>query len=718
MNLHSRELRLNSQGEDVALLHNQLLSMGGSIDAAELAMKLFGNTTRRRVVEFQEQTALPPTGVVDEDTATAIDRAAGGAGGTEAGEKSAAVRTNDSIAVPAGRSGSGSTGEPGLADSPLGGQPSHGHPTGLGDLLDTLPAALALTPGQRETLTGRERVVPGFGNEFWGAVEASALTKPQVAALRSTVALAQLCGGDLDLVRALQPRLPAQPDGSLAHLATLTPNDWISIAAQAQPNASMSDVERVAGNLGGAIELQHPSLAFKTKLDAGVVDIRSYPAAKVADFLGAHPDFDLKATAVEPFLIERGLGADLELKTAVLGTQRVLNLGTTQTEAVEVLRAGLTSAQAVFSAGLEPLKRLLVDRVGETRIATLYANSYQVVSATLGVASIVGPAFTGPAIPALASPGVSPALLIRFPSLGAVFGDLSGRTCSHCASVLGPAAYLVDLLNTLSRAGAEGELRQRRPDIAQLELTCENTNSELPYVDLVLEILENAITFPTGAFRLTAGQQHQLDAGTVPVELCSQLAATVSSLDGDITVLGAAKPGGVQDIAFVQGHRRWAARRARERVTIATRDRRGVADANGQDVPDAHRDLVLDALRQGTAAPQLITLLAPEPRLPVSGTPTVAPVRLPWPFAHLREAYRVDVVREVAVTFTPGAPVGVLHLQRLDGTPIESFNVEPGALVQMMAADLSQGRLPQFVANLLPLPVGVKSTETRGSAVS
>ena len=85
-------------------------------------------------------------------------------------------------------------------------------------------------------------------------------------------------------MRALQPRLPAQPDGSLAHLATLTPNDWISIAAQAQPNASMSDIERVAGNLGGAIELQHPSLAFKTKLDAGVVDIRNYPAAKVADF--------------------------------------------------------------------------------------------------------------------------------------------------------------------------------------------------------------------------------------------------------------------------------------------------------------------------------------------------------------------------------------------------------------------------------------------------
>ena len=78
MNLQSRQLGLDSQGEDVVSLHNQLQNMGGTIDAAELTMKLFGNTTRRQVLEFQKRTALPPTGVVDEDTATAIQRAAEG----------------------------------------------------------------------------------------------------------------------------------------------------------------------------------------------------------------------------------------------------------------------------------------------------------------------------------------------------------------------------------------------------------------------------------------------------------------------------------------------------------------------------------------------------------------------------------------------------------------------------------------------------------------
>ena len=435
-------------------------------------------------------------------------------------------------------------------------EPAHDYPAGLSDLLDTMPPVLALTPSQREKLAGRKGALPGFGNEFWEAAEATALTKPQVAALRSTVALARIADGDLNLVRAVQQRLPAEPDGSLAHLATLTSNDWISISAQARPSGSMSDIERVAGNLGGAIELQYPSLTFKTKLDTGAVHIDGFPAAKMADFLGAHPDFDLTATAIEPFLLERRF-QDAEVKKALLGTQRVLRLGPTQTEVIELMRAGLTSAQAIFSAGLDRLNALLGDPIDQTRVATLYANAYQVVSATLGVASIVAPALTGPAIPALTSPGVSAAMLTRFPSLGAIFGDLSARTCSHCASVLGPAAYLVDLLNTLSHAGAEAALRQRRPDIAQLELTCENTNTELPYTDLVLEILENAITFPTSAITLTAHQQDQLDAGTVPQPISSQLAATVSSLEAGITVLDAEEPGGVHDIAFVQGHRRW-----------------------------------------------------------------------------------------------------------------------------------------------------------------
>jgi WD40 repeat protein len=50
------------------------------------------------------------------------------------------------------------------------------------------------------------------------------------------------------------------------------------------------------------------------------------------------------------------------------------------------------------------------------------------------------------------------------------------------------------MLHFLSNKPALGELFNRRPDIGDIELTCTNTSTTLPYVDLVNEVLENAVT--------------------------------------------------------------------------------------------------------------------------------------------------------------------------------------------------------------------------------
>src|SRR5688572_22863889 len=99
-----------------------------------------------------------------------------------------------------------------------------------------------------------------------------------------------------------------------------------------------------------------------------------------------------------------------------------------------------------------------------------------------------------------------------------LFGSLDYCACEHCRSWLSPAAYLVDLLLFLDKAprNSAGQplpmpgpasnplnvLLDRRPDIAHLQLTCENTNTALPYIDLVNEILEHYVTngFSLGGF--------------------------------------------------------------------------------------------------------------------------------------------------------------------------------------------------------------------------
>ncbi|MEP7107399.1 MAG: neuraminidase-like domain-containing protein [Ferruginibacter sp.] len=91
-----------------------------------------------------------------------------------------------------------------------------------------------------------------------------------------------------------------------------------------------------------------------------------------------------------------------------------------------------------------------------------------------------------------------------------IFGSLDICQCEQCRSVFSPAAYYVDLLHFLdhfcnNQADRErlpadykngaGEtplqvLLKRRPDLEQLELSCENTNTVIPYVDIVNEMLE------------------------------------------------------------------------------------------------------------------------------------------------------------------------------------------------------------------------------------
>ena len=113
------------------------------------------------------------------------------------------------------------------------------------------------------------------------------------------------------------------------------------------------------------------------------------------------------------------------------------------------------------------------------------------------------------------SPGIIPPHLFGegVPDLEDLFGSLDLCQCEHCASVYSPAAYLVDILHFLMNRPAntpgrtaldvlfgnpEDETR-RRWDIGEIELTCHNTNTALPHIDLVNEILEQAVA-PNGGF--------------------------------------------------------------------------------------------------------------------------------------------------------------------------------------------------------------------------
>lgn len=85
------------------------------------------------------------------------------------------------------------------------------------------------------------------------------------------------------------------------------------------------------------------------------------------------------------------------------------------------------------------------------------------------------------------------------PDLTTLFGSLDLCECDQCQSVYSPAAYFVDILKFLGDGPiVNGQnplqvLLGRRPDLEHIELTCENTSTEVPYVDLTREIMERAV---------------------------------------------------------------------------------------------------------------------------------------------------------------------------------------------------------------------------------
>lgn len=85
------------------------------------------------------------------------------------------------------------------------------------------------------------------------------------------------------------------------------------------------------------------------------------------------------------------------------------------------------------------------------------------------------------------------------PTLNKLFGNDDLCTCASCLSVLSPAAYFVDLLQfvDVKLAGATKPnlhaLLKKRPDLEHIQLTCDNTNTRIPYVDLVNEILASYV---------------------------------------------------------------------------------------------------------------------------------------------------------------------------------------------------------------------------------
>lgn len=576
-------------------------------------------------------------------------------------------------------------------------------------LLDTLPDNDRLSDEEALLIARTHREATPQDDSFWKTLHDGRLDDGRLAALRRTFELDALADRNLPVVRALQTLTPDSGDGSLEHLAALPLRRWLEIAATgADVEPASAQIETVARTLAERIERRYPTAALKRHLDAGTLGLDAAAATGVQRVLEQAPQIDIRRADLEPTLRDLGIETDPATRESLLGMQRLLRLGASIGEAAILLRRDFGDSGRIAQYDPAAFVEHVQGELPAERALAIHATAQQHALAMVAAAAMVLPAFQSTPYAAMGvsstSSAATSAAVQTFPSLQALFGDLSYCECKHCNSVLSPAAYLVDLLRMLSTQGGEYALRQRRPDLAELWLTCENTHTELPYIDLVLETLENAVTYPWPRVFLSAAEMAQLDAATLPQTVRVELQKSAREILGDVSVeTRPASPKLPAEGAVIRfRHQRvlWFGRRWRQELSASARD--GSGGLATLSVAEADRATWLTALRAGQVPQALAAGMAPEPRVPIFGTPTVQVVAAPPAGTLGEESWRVTITRSVVVEVVLGGSIGVLRFLDRAGVQIDAVQVQPGVLAQAVAIELNQGRVNAYLATYLP----------------
>ena len=194
---------------------------------------------------------------------------------------------------------------------------------------------------------------------------------------------------------------------------------------------------------------------------------------------------------------------DVKRAVATLKTyQRVGALAGDPDTARALVAAGHRSAADVAAATVADLQAAGLPATRARVVRVSAEERLSAVAATMGgVLDAVDPTF------AEAAPNNRQAsvqdYLRRLPGFAELFGSQAYCDCEHCGSILGPAAYFVDLMRFVdqrltSRVFASWpehplNLHVRRPDLWTTPLTCAATTEEIATLDLIGEILENTI---------------------------------------------------------------------------------------------------------------------------------------------------------------------------------------------------------------------------------
>lgn len=309
---------------------------------------------------------------------------------------------------------------------------------------------------------------------------------------------------------------PAQ----LAQMGLAEPQAWRSLLGTDVPIPAEipgEGIEEKRVNYGeylaAQVRLAYPTAAVAHLIRSGAMPVEGRSAGlsdKVASFLGEQQGkFEIGVDPVQRYVRKNGLEVADETMQALQRVQRVYQITPGDKAMTVLMKRGVGAALDVVRYDKRAfVEEFAADLGGEDQAALVHDRSSQVHGAVLNIAMSYVTARNAPvlgrreaggakSLSRFLDPAPAPANaddIVAYATLERLFGALDYGACDDCRSILSPAAYLVDLLLFLDHPEADGNpqevLLRRRPDIAHLPLTCENTETPLPYIDIVNETLE------------------------------------------------------------------------------------------------------------------------------------------------------------------------------------------------------------------------------------
>ena len=375
----------------------------------------------------------------------------------------------------------------------------------------------------------------------------------------ASIALGELLGFDEAIISEVKKSQNIRKPEDVRKLAALNKAGWKEVLTKSADKITIAGktldrklIDLHASSLVRKMEKEYPTVAFSAQLSRENKAIFKNQDA-INDFFAKYADFDLQHTNIDLFLKTKKLAAKKNeaIREELKSIQRVFKLVPHYGKINALRKLNIHSAQSIAAIGETRFVKEIASKAGLNikEAKAVFRKTERVNTAAMLIAGELQDTIRGMNIPALEMKTLSKKLKAvskDFPNLKSLFKLTDVCFCEHCRSVYSPAAYLVEILQFLDKRSvtdltttptttahlAKDVLFERRPDLGEIDLGCENATTPVPYIDLVCELLEEAVAPDSGVIYIG-----KLAKGTNPLtgKISNTLLAKLKSVNIPVT---------------------------------------------------------------------------------------------------------------------------------------------------------------------------------------